>query len=219
MPEKKPKRKLKRKILLSVLVLFILGIGAFLLYFRDVAIEYPPIVRDTACLQLKRIKIGENAYTYGNNWLRKSESGLWEMYIEGKPFERGVAFGRLTKELLNYQEQTFVDQIYEIVSSRSYLNLLKYFVAWFNRNLDKHIVDEYKEEIYGLSLSASHAFYFIGSGYQRQLNYHAAHDIGHALQGLNMVGCTSFSFWGQKSTDKNLVVGDRKSTRLNSSHA
>jgi len=142
MPEKKPKRKLRRKILLSVLVLFIMGIGAFLLYFRHVAIDYPPIVKDTACLQLKRIQIGENAYTYGNNWLRKSKSGLWEMYIEGKPFERGVAFGRLTKELLNYQEQTFVDQIYEIVPSKSYLKFLKYFVAWFNRNLDKHIIEE-----------------------------------------------------------------------------
>jgi isopenicillin-N N-acyltransferase like protein len=206
MPEKR-KRSLKRKILLSVLLLFVIGIGAFLIYFRSVAIEYPPIVKDTLCLQLQRIKVAENTYTYGNNWLRKSESGLWEMYIEGKPFDRGVAFGRLTKELLEYQEQTFVDQINEIVPSKSYLSFLKYFVAWFDRNLDQNIVDEYKEEIYGVSLSASHAFDFIGSGYQRQLNYHAAHDIGHALQGLNMVGCTSFSFWNSKSADSSLVVG------------
>lgn len=204
---KNQKRRLKRKILLAILLLLLSGMGAFMLYFSKVAIEYPPIVKDTACLKLKRIKINDSTYLYGNNWLRKSESGLWEMYVEGKPFERGVAFGRLTSELLAYQEQTFVDQIYELVPSKSYLNFLKYFVAWFNRNLDGYIIEEYKEEIYGVSLSASHAFDYIGSGYQRQLNYHAAHDIGHALQGLNMVGCTSFSFWNQKSADKTLVVG------------
>jgi hypothetical protein len=129
------------------------------------------------------------------------------MYIEGDPFERGVAFGKLTKELLFYQEAAFIEQIQELVPSKGYLKFLKYFTAWFNRNLDKNIPDEYKLEIYGTSFSCSPVYDFIGSGYQRQLNYHAAHDIGHALQGLNMVGCTSFSCWNEKSADSNLIVG------------
>ena len=129
------------------------------------------------------------------------------MYLEGDPFERGVAFGKLTKELLFYQETAFVEQIQKIVPSQGYLKFLKYFTAWFDRNLDKNITDEYKIEIYGTSFSCSPLFDFIGSGYQRLLNYHAAHDIGHALQGLNMVGCTSFSFWDGKSADSTLIVG------------
>lgn len=186
-------------------------IAAFLLvmvvWFLITAVDHPPEVTDRSSLEIPRIQAGENTYFAGNNWLRKSETGLWEMYIEGDPFERGVAFGKLAQELLLYQEEAFVEQIRVLVPSDRYLKFLKYFLAWFNRNLDRSIPDEYKLEIYGTSFSCSPEFDFIGSGYQRQLNYHAAHDIGHALQGLNMVGCTSFAVWGEKSADSTLLVG------------
>jgi len=186
-------------------------IAAFLIimvvWFLITAVDHPPEVTDRSSLEIPRIQAGENTYFAGNNWLRKSETGLWEMYIEGDPFERGVAFGKLAQELLLYQEEAFVEQIRLLVPSERYLKFLKYFLAWFNRNLDKSIPDEYKLEIYGTSFSCSPEFDFIGSGYQRQLNYHAAHDIGHALQGLNMVGCTSFAVWGEKSADSTLLVG------------
>jgi hypothetical protein len=157
-------------------------------------------------LNTRRIHPSANTYIYGHNWLRKSESGLWEAYIEGKPFERGVAFGKLTRELLYYQETSFIEQIRELVPSDAYLKVLKYFIAFFNRNLDTSIPEEYRYEIYGTSFSCSPEYDFIGSGYQRQLNYHAAHDIGHALQGLNMVACTSFSVWKGSSADSSLLI-------------
>jgi len=182
-------------------------IAALLVCFFILVVDRPPVVRDLSSLDWQRENVGENTYIVGNSWLRKSESGLWEMYIEGEPFERGVAFGKLTKELLYYQETAFVEQIRELVPSDGYLKFLKYFIAWFNRNLDKNITDEYKREIYGTSFSCSPEYDFIGSGYQRQLHYHAAHDIGHALQGLNMVGCTSFSCWNGKSADSTLLIG------------
>ncbi len=178
-----------------------------LIWLLLVAVDHPPEVADKSALEIERTQPGGNIYIVGNNWLRKSESGLWEMYIEGDPFERGVAFGKLTKELLLFQENAFFEQIRELVPSDGYLKFLKYFLAWFNRNLDKNIPDEYKLEIYGTSFACSPEFDFIGSGYQRQLNYHAAHDIGHALQGLSMTGCTSFSVWDGKSSDSTLLVG------------
>jgi isopenicillin-N N-acyltransferase-like protein len=181
-------------------------IAALLVWFSISVVVHPPKVSDLSSLDWQRETAGENTYIVGNNWLRKSESGLWEMYIEGDPFERGVAFGKLTKELLYYQETAFVEQIRELVPSDGYLKFLRYFIAWFDRHLDKHITDEYKLEIYGTSFSSSSEYDFIGSGYQRQLQYHAAHDIGHALQGLNMVGCTSFSCWGAKSADSTLLI-------------
>jgi isopenicillin-N N-acyltransferase like protein len=201
----------KRSFVCKFLGWFGLGlvfiILALVVYFAIVAIDRPPEIRDLSSLKIKRTSLGHNTYSYGNNWLRKSESGLWEAYIEGKPFERGVAFGQLTRELLYYQEKSFVEQIREIIPSDNYLKVLKYFIAFFNRNLDKNIPDEYKDEIYGTSFACSPEYDFIGSGYQRQLNYHAAHDIGHALQGLSLVACTSFSVWNGRSEDSTLLVG------------
>lgn len=204
MPERKHNHwNSKVRWLLTILFL----LAALVVYYAVQVAVHPPAVADLSIVDREREKAGENLYFFGNNWLRKSESGLWEMYIEGEPFERGVAFGKLTKELLYYQESAFVEQIRELVPSEGYLKFLRYFIAWFNRNLDKHITDEYKMEIYGTSFSASPEFEFIGTGYQRQLHYHAAHDIGHALKGLNMVGCTSFSCWGNKSADSALLIG------------
>src|SRR6185295_8704023 len=80
-------------------------------------------------------------------------------------------------------------------------------IGWFNRNLDKNVTGEYKEEIYGVSQSASDNYEYIGSKYQRILNYHAAHDIGHTLQNMALVGCTSFGTWDAKSQDSTMIIG------------
>ncbi|HOO98768.1 MAG TPA: C45 family autoproteolytic acyltransferase/hydrolase [Bacteroidales bacterium] len=189
-------------ILTGIVALF----AFFVLWMLIVAVDHPPSVDDKSALDNERIRAAKDLYLVGNNWLRKSESGLWEMYVEGDAFERGVAFGKLTEELILYQEEAFFDQIRELVPSDNYLRFLKYFLAWFNRDLDKSIPEEYRTEIYGLSFSCSPRFNFIGSGYQRQLNYHAAHDIGHALQNLRLVGCTSFSVWNGASADTSLLV-------------
>src|SRR4030042_2748531 len=165
------KRNRTRRIFLWTMLIIATVIVCVVIYFKILSIDHPPPLKDSRSLDLEREEYGKYIYTYGNNWLRKSESGLWEAYIEGKPFERGVAFGSLTSELLYYQEASFVEQIKEIIPSESYLKFLKYFIAFFNRNLNEYVPYEYRQEIYGTSFSASSEYDFIGSAYQRQLNY------------------------------------------------
>ena len=93
MPEKKSTRKKTGKKVFFLLLGLVL---AFLVYFFSVAVDHPPEVDDLSLVKTNREKSGDSVFFFGDNWLRRSESGLWEMCIEGDPFERGLAFGKLT---------------------------------------------------------------------------------------------------------------------------
>lgn len=199
-------RKFWRRVLRVLAVIFILlFIGA--VYLVQVSKVPPPKVAEMSSLQLKRTDHGNGFYTLKNNWFRHSKSGLYELYVEGEPFERGVINGKLTKELVVRQEDHFAEQINKMVPGTFKRNFLKYLIGFFNRNLDKNVTEEYKEEIYGVSESASPKYQYLGTNYQRILNYHAAHDIGHAVQNLALVGCTSFGTWGAMSRDSTMIIG------------
>lgn len=182
-------------------------IVVLLIYARTVSVVAPPQIANMADTATVVTEPFPGFRRLGNNWFRHSESGLYELYVEGKPFERGVANGKLTRALVQYQEEAFTTQIRRLIRSDFYLGVLKYFIGWFNRDLSNHVTDEYKQEIYGVSQSASQAYNDIGEPYQRILNYHAAHDIGHALQNMSLVGCTSFATWNERSEDSTLIVG------------
>lgn len=184
-----------------------LAIAILILYVRVVASIDIPAVSDSSALKLERVQKDSSFYTIGNNWLRKSESGLYEAYIEGEPFERGVVLGKLSQELVQRQERVFNNQINQLVPNSFYRGFLTYFVGWFNRDLDAYVPEENKLEILGVSQSAAKEYDVIAPAYQRILNYHGAHDIGHALQNMSLVGCTSFAGWNSMSTDSSLLIG------------
>jgi len=155
----------------------------------------------------ERIKISDSAYTLGKNNLSKNKQGLWELYVEGNPFERGLITGSLTEELFHFQEHAFLSKVDELVPSKSKQAILRRFLAWFNRKLYLNVPLEYKTEIYGLSKYASPKYNHIADPYLRILYLHGAHDIGHALQDLALVGCSSFAAWGDKTEDGSLIIG------------
>ena len=200
------RKKTGRRILRVLGVIFILLLAGAV-YLVQVTKVPPPKPADVSSLKLQRTDHGDGFYTIKNNWFRKSKSGLYELYVEGEPFERGVINGKLTEELVVRQEDHFADQITKMVPSKFKRNFLKYLIGFFNRNLDKNLTEEYKEEIYGVSESASPKYQYLGTNYQRILNYHAAHDIGHAVQNLALVGCTSFGTWGSMSADSTMIIG------------
>jgi hypothetical protein len=199
-------KKIFRFIFVIIVILFFAGVILVTWFQLDTRVHIPE-PDDRSATKLAVGNPGKDFYTCGRGWLQQGNSGLWELYLEGKPFERGVIEGKLTCGLIEKQEQAFTNHIAELIPSPGYLKFLKYFIYWFNRDLEDYIPEEYKYEIYGISLSASDKFFFIGNNYQRLLNYHSAHDIGHALQDLHMVGCSSFGVWKDKSSDGSLLIG------------
>ncbi|WP_037577078.1 C45 family peptidase [Sporocytophaga myxococcoides] len=193
----------KRYVFTGIIAIFLF----LIIWFISVALAYPPVPPNTNAQSLPREEVSKGFYRIGNNWFKKNEFGIYEMYVEGAPYDRGIINGKLSSELVKRQEDIFVGQITELVPNKTYRGFLKYLIGWFNRNLDENIPLEYKQEISGVSFSASGNYGAIGTPYQRLLNYHAAHDIGHALQDKNLVGCTSFAAWDAKSEDGGLVVG------------
>jgi len=190
------------RVLLAVVALVLL---AAILFAIDVYIPAPLEKGETAQLPA-RTTDPEGRYHVGNNWLGRDSFGLYEVYIEGADLERGLAYGSLAKELIVHQEEVFIARIQAMIPGKHQLQFLKYFSAWFDRDIDEYVPMEYQREIYGVSRAFSDSFDMVGPKFIRALNYHAAHDIGHALQDLAMVGCTSFAAWGDRTADEELLV-------------
>ncbi|MCH4823168.1 C45 family autoproteolytic acyltransferase/hydrolase [Gramella lutea] len=158
-------------------------------------------------IDTSRIKHSEKFFSLGKNQVYQNEQGIWELYLEGDALERGVANGNLTRELIHHQEIAFMDKLQDMVPSKSYRGFLKSVVSWFNRKMYLHVPEEYKQEIYGVSRYGLKRYDDFAPGYVRMLYFHGAHDIGHALQDLMLVGCTSFAAWDSKSEDGELILG------------
>lgn len=199
--------------LIKILFKAILGLFELFIAFFVVLVIYiilssrisPPEVTQITINQ--RVKVGKDHYTLGKNWLKKNDHGIWEMYIEGAPYERGLIYGELAKELVQKQERVFVDQINHFVPSNTWQQFLRLMLDFFNKDLPDNIPLENQQEIYGISKAFSDDYDYISSKYGRILNYHAAHDIGHALNDYSMVGCTSFALKGAKSANGQLLLG------------
>lgn len=151
-------------------------------------------------------KLSDSSFLSGKNSFLKNKQGLWELYVEGDPLEIGLSTGALTDSLLQKQQRIFFSKITDLIPSKFQQKLLRHFLKWYNRKLYLNVPDEYQTEIYGVSQYTSNEFDNIAPQYQRGLYLHAAHDIGHALQDLALVGCSSFAAWNEKSEDGNLIL-------------
>ncbi len=154
----------------------------------------------------ERVKINDSTFVAGNNFLLKNKQGQWELYVEGNALQIGKITGSLTRELMQRQEAIFFDQVNEWVPSKFQQYLLRKFLAWYNRKMYLYVPEEYKVEIYGMSEFGSSNYAEIGDPYLRLLYLHAAHDIGHALQDLMLVGCSSFAVWDENTVDGELLL-------------
>lgn len=146
-------------------------------------------------------------FSYNQNFLTKNKQQLWELYIKGNPLQLGYNNGALTQKLMQEQEEIFFSKIEAFVPSRFKQKLLNGFLKWYGRKMYLNVREDYQTELYGLSQYSSDRYDFIAPRYLRNLYLHGAHDIGHALQDLAMVGCTSLAVWNENTEDGDLLIG------------
>ncbi len=171
------------------------------------SLENRPDLTGIANIDTLRTKHNDSLFTLGNNSLAKNQYGIWELYVEGDALERGLVTGSLTRELMHIQERAIMDKIESLVPQGGYQNFLRKVVRIYNRKMHLHVPEEYKAEIYGVSRFALPEYNSFAQPYVRALYLHGAHDIGHALQDLMLVGCTSFAAWDSKTRDGQLLLG------------
>jgi tetratricopeptide (TPR) repeat protein len=201
-----PKKRIIKFIIYFFGSLLALLFALWVIYYTNTRISEPEMPAAEQ-VTMSRTESAGQGYACENGWLRRAGTGWWLMYLEGTPYEMGYAHGLLTEELMAEQEAAFTERLAELIPGKFYQNFMLAFVRYFNRDLEGYILPEFKEEIFGISRHAPEAYDFIGPAYARMLNYHAAHDLGHAVQNMNLVACTAFGAWDGMTADSGLIVG------------
>lgn len=193
--------KFLKKIIVIFIFLFLGGCSAFKTNFKtpnvnNYSFEIPKVIEKNDTLRI-----------YKNNYLLKNKQNLWELYSQGNPYQLGLTSGALLEKLYKKQDSIFYQKINSFVPSQRKQKILFHFLKWFNRDIEKNIIPEYQAELYGISHYSDTVFNRYILAYQRSMYLHAAHDIGHALQDLMLVGCSSLVVWGDKTPDGKLLIG------------
>ncbi|MGR3855724.1 C45 family autoproteolytic acyltransferase/hydolase [Chryseobacterium indologenes] len=171
------------------------------------SIRHIPEVKQYALEVPKITRINDSTFSYNQNYLTKNKQQLWELYIKGNPLQLGYNNGALTQSLMQKQESIFFSKVEGFVPSKFRQRILRGFLKWYNRKMYLNVREDYQAELYGLSQYSSDQYDFIAPKYLRSLYLHGAHDIGHAMQDLAMVGCTSLAVWNENTEDGDLLIG------------
>ncbi|WP_315054303.1 C45 family autoproteolytic acyltransferase/hydolase [Chryseobacterium indoltheticum] len=151
--------------------------------------------------------INDSTFSFNQNYLTKNKQQLWELYIKGNPLQLGYNNGALTQDLMQKQEEIFFSKVEGFVPSKFKQKLLRGFLKWYNRKMYLNVREDFQAELYGLSQYSSDKYDFIAPKFRRAMYLHGAHDIGHAMQDLMVVGCTSLAVWNENTEDGDLLIG------------
>ncbi|SFN71399.1 Acyl-coenzyme A:6-aminopenicillanic acid acyl-transferase [Chryseobacterium oleae] len=183
------------------LILFLMSCGV------SKSVHHLPDISRYALETPKVNKINDSTFSFNQNYLTKNKQQLWELYIKGNPLQLGYNNGALTQNLMQQQEKIFFSKVEGFVPSKFKQKLLRGFLKWYNRKMYLNVREDYQAELYGLAQYSSDQYNFIAPKYLRNLYLHGAHDIGHAMQDLAMVGCTSLAVWNENTEDGQLLIG------------
>ncbi|KFF20631.1 acyl-CoA--6-aminopenicillanic acid acyl-transferase [Chryseobacterium sp. JM1] len=183
------------------LILFLMSCGV------SKSVHHLPDISRYALETPKVSKINDSTFSFNQNYLTKNKQQLWELYIKGNPLQLGYNNGALTQNLMQQQEEIFFSKVEGFVPSKFKQKLLRGFLKWYNRKMYLNVREDYQAELYGLAQYSSDQYNFIAPKYLRNLYLHGAHDIGHAMQDLAMVGCTSLAVWNENTEDGEMLIG------------
>lgn len=171
------------------------------------SIKYIPDVSQYSLESPKVKTINDSTFSFNQNYLTKNKQQLWELYIKGNPLQLGYNNGALTQHLMQKQEEIFFSKVEGFVPSKFKQKLLRGFLKWYNRKMYLNVREDFQAELYGLSQYSSNKYDFIAPKFRRAMYLHGAHDIGHAMQDLMVVGCTSLAVWNENTEDGDLLIG------------
>jgi len=171
------------------------------------SIKHVPDIKQYSLEIPKVDKINDSTFIFNENYLTKNKQQLWELYIKGNPLQLGYNNGALTQDLMQKQEKIFFSKVAGFVPSKLKQNLLRDFLKWYNRKMYLNVREDFQAELYGLSQYSSSKYDFIAPKFLRTMYLHGAHDIGHAMQDLMVVGCTSLAVWNENTEDGDLLIG------------
>lgn len=171
------------------------------------SVHHVPDIKNYSLEIPKVNKINDSTFSFKDNYLTKNRQQLWELYIQGNSLQLGYNNGALTRDLMQKQEEIFFSKVEGFVPSEFKQKLLRGFLKWYNRKMYLNVREDFQAELYGLSQYSSEKYDFIAPKYLRSMYLHGAHDIGHALQDLAMVGCTSLAVWNENTEDGDLLIG------------
>ncbi|UWX60184.1 C45 family peptidase [Chryseobacterium oranimense] len=188
------------------------GIQLFLIFFLiscgvSKSIHHIPEISTYALETPEVNKINDSTFSFNRNYLTKNKQQIWELYIKGNSLQLGYNNGALTQNLMQKQEEIFFSKVEGFVPSKFKQKLLRGFLKWYNRKMYLNVREDYQAELYGMAQYSSDKYNFIAPKYLRSLYLHGAHDIGHAMQDLAMVGCTSLAVWNENTEDGDLLIG------------
>ena len=125
-------------------------------------------------------------------WIGKEKFGINQLILTGTPFERGVAAGQLTGQLLFRQETELTTQFHRFFPHPWLRRVFEVLATRWFWGIDKWLEPGVVEEMYGVSLSASHDFDYLSDPLTRQAIYHGLHEVGQMMvdQKTEDFGCT-----------------------------
>jgi hypothetical protein len=108
----------------------------------------------------------------------KENMGIHQLVLFGNAYQRGLAIGGLTGDLLRQEEDIMATEFFRFFDNPVFRYLFMFATMRWTWGIDKYIDDWAKEETYGVAQFSPTRLNALLDPYTRQLAYHGVHEVG-----------------------------------------